>query len=191
VAGAVDDMALGGDEVTGLDSFDPGADRFDGAAELVPNHPRRLHPLGGPVAPLIHGQVRAADRGRLDPNQDLVVSGPRIGYLGNLDAGSRPGFDDCFQLAAILITLVLPTWDTEDQMVTAYVLINTSPGRAMDVAKKLQGTKGITVADAITGEYDVIARIEGEDVNAIGGVIVESIQKIEGVFKTVTCLAVT
>jgi DNA-binding Lrp family transcriptional regulator len=79
----------------------------------------------------------------------------------------------------------------EERMVTAYVLINTSPGRAMDVAKKLQGTRGITVADAITGEYDVIARIEGEDVNAIGGVIVESIQKIEGVFKTVTCLAVT
>lgn len=76
-------------------------------------------------------------------------------------------------------------------MVTAYVLINTSPGRAMDVAKKLQATNGVTVADAITGEYDVIARIEGEDVNAIGGVIVEAVQKIEGVFKTVTCLAVS
>jgi DNA-binding Lrp family transcriptional regulator len=76
-------------------------------------------------------------------------------------------------------------------MVTAYVLINTSPGRAMDVAKRLQGTRGINVADAITGEYDVIARIEGEDVNAIGGIIVESIQKIDGVFKTVTCLAVS
>jgi DNA-binding Lrp family transcriptional regulator len=61
----------------------------------------------------------------------------------------------------------------------------------MDVAKRLQNTKGVTVADAITGEYDVIARIEGEDVNAIGGVIVEAVQKIEGVFKTVTCLAVT
>jgi len=61
----------------------------------------------------------------------------------------------------------------------------------MDVAKKLQATNGVTVADAITGEYDVIARIEGEDVNAIGGVIVEAVQKIEGVFKTVTCLAVS
>jgi len=29
-------------------------------------------------------------------------------------------------------------------MVTAYVLINTSPGRAMDVAKRLQGTKGVS-----------------------------------------------
>jgi DNA-binding Lrp family transcriptional regulator len=84
-----------------------------------------------------------------------------------------------------------PVEHEEIDMVTAYVLINTSPGRAMEVAKRLQGTKGITVADAITGEYDVIARIEGEDVNAIGGVIVEAIQKIDGVFKTVTCLAVS
>ena len=75
--------------------------------------------------------------------------------------------------------------------VTAYVLINTSPGKAMDVATRLRDTKGVTVADAITGEYDVIARLEGEDVNAIGGIIVEAIQKIEGVFKTVTCLAVS
>ncbi|MFN2463668.1 MAG: Lrp/AsnC ligand binding domain-containing protein [Candidatus Dormibacteria bacterium] len=76
-------------------------------------------------------------------------------------------------------------------MVSAYVLINTSPGRAMDVARRLQGTRGVTVADAITGEYDVIARLEGEDINAVGGVIVEAVQKIEGVVKTVTCLAVT
>jgi len=75
--------------------------------------------------------------------------------------------------------------------VTAYVLINTSPGRAMDVATRLRETRGVTVADAITGEYDVIARLEGEDVNAVGGIIVEAIQKIEGVFKTVTCLAVS
>ncbi|MHB8573206.1 MAG: Lrp/AsnC ligand binding domain-containing protein [Candidatus Dormibacteria bacterium] len=75
-------------------------------------------------------------------------------------------------------------------MVKAYVLINASPGRAMDVARQMQGRPGIIAADAITGEYDVIAILEGEDVNAIGGIIVESIQKLDGVFKTVTCLAV-
>ena len=60
----------------------------------------------------------------------------------------------------------------------------------MDVAKKLQDTRGITVADAITGEYDVIAVCEAPDVNSIGSLIVDKIQKIDGVFKTVTCLAV-
>src|ERR1700682_1460262 len=191
VAGAVGDMGLGGDEVADADVFRPRPDSLHCPAALVSDDPRGPHPLGHPVAPLVDGEVGAADRRRLHPDQDLILAGPRLWDLGYLYAGLRPRFDDCFQLGPILIPLRLPTRGLEEQMVTAYVLINTSPGRAMDVAKKLQGTTGITVADAITGEYDVIARIEGADVNAIGGVIVESIQKIEGVFKTVTCLAVT
>ena len=73
----------------------------------------------------------------------------------------------------------------------AYVLINASPGRAIEVAQKMQGQSGISAADAITGEYDVIAVCEGPDVNAIGQLIVEKIQKVDGVFKTITCLVVT
>jgi DNA-binding Lrp family transcriptional regulator len=72
----------------------------------------------------------------------------------------------------------------------AYVLINASAGKAIDVAKSLQGVPGITNADAITGEYDVIAQVDASDVAGIGNVIVEKIQKVDGVFKTVTCLAV-
>ena len=72
----------------------------------------------------------------------------------------------------------------------AYVLINASAGKAIDVAKSLQGVQGITNADAITGEYDVIAQVDAPDVAGIGNVIVEKIQKVDGVFKTVTCLAV-
>ena len=53
-----------------------------------------------------------------------------------------------------------------------------------------EGVNGITAADAITGEYDVIAVCEAPDVNSIGSLIVDKIQKIDGVFKTVTCLAV-
>src|ERR1700680_1968857 len=72
----------------------------------------------------------------------------------------------------------------------AYVLINASPGRALEVARKMEGVSGITAADAITGEYDVIAVCEAPDVNSIGSLIVDKIQKIDGVFKTVTRLAV-
>jgi DNA-binding Lrp family transcriptional regulator len=72
----------------------------------------------------------------------------------------------------------------------AYVLINASAGKAIDVAKSLKGVEGITNADAITGEYDVIAQVDAPDVAGIGNVIVEKIQKVDGVFKTVTCLAV-
>lgn len=72
----------------------------------------------------------------------------------------------------------------------AYVLINASPGHAIEVATRLQGQQGISAADAITGEYDVIAVCEAADVNAIGALIVDKIQKVDGVFKTITCLAV-
>lgn len=72
----------------------------------------------------------------------------------------------------------------------AYVLINASPGHAIDIAKALQGVSGISAADAITGEYDVIAVCEAKDVAGIGNIIVDKIQKVEGVFKTITCLAV-
>ena len=75
-------------------------------------------------------------------------------------------------------------------MVRAYVLISTSPGKAIDVVSKMAGQAGILQADAITGEFDCIAQIEAQDVAGIGSLIVEKIQRIEGVFKTVTCLAV-
>jgi DNA-binding Lrp family transcriptional regulator len=73
----------------------------------------------------------------------------------------------------------------------AYVLINASPGKAIEIAQRIQGQPGITAADAITGEYDVVAVCEAPDVNAMGQLIVERIQKTDGVFKTITNLVVT
>ena len=75
-------------------------------------------------------------------------------------------------------------------MVRAYVLISASPGKAIAVAARMQSQDGIIQADAITGEYDCIAQVEAPDVAGIGSLIVEKIQRIDGVFKTVTCLAV-
>jgi DNA-binding Lrp family transcriptional regulator len=74
--------------------------------------------------------------------------------------------------------------------VRAYVLISAHPGRALDVVRGLGAEPGIIQADAITGEYDVIAQIEAEDIAGIGQLIVDKVQTADGVFKTVTCLAV-
>lgn len=75
-------------------------------------------------------------------------------------------------------------------MVRAYVLISATPGKAIDVAGRLKGQDGIVQVDAITGEYDVIAQVQASDIAGIGVLIVEKIQRQEGVFKTITCLAV-
>ena len=75
-------------------------------------------------------------------------------------------------------------------MVRAYVLITATAGKALEVVQALEGREGITKADAITGEYDVIAQVEAGDVAGIGRLIVEKIQSADGVFKTITCLAI-
>ena len=75
-------------------------------------------------------------------------------------------------------------------MVRAYVLISAKPGTALEVVTRLKATDGVVQADAITGEYDVIAQVEAGDIAGIGKLIVEKVQGAEGVFKTITCLAV-
>jgi len=75
-------------------------------------------------------------------------------------------------------------------MVRAYVLITATAGKALEVVTSLKGQDGILQADAITGEYDVIAMVEAADVPGIGRLIVEKIQSADGVFKTITCITV-
>ncbi len=71
------------------------------------------------------------------------------------------------------------------------MLIKVARGRALDVATQIRNVAGVKFADAVTGEYDVIASFEAQDFTVIGATIVEKIQKIDGVVKTVTCLALT
>jgi DNA-binding Lrp family transcriptional regulator len=75
-------------------------------------------------------------------------------------------------------------------MVRAYVLVTATAGKALEVVNALKGQDGIIQADAITGEYDVIVQVQAEDVAGIGRLIVDNVQAADGVFKTVTCLAV-
>jgi DNA-binding Lrp family transcriptional regulator len=75
-------------------------------------------------------------------------------------------------------------------MVRAYVLVTATAGKALEVVESLKGQEGVLGADAITGEYDVIVQVQADDVAGIGRLIVEKVQAADGVFKTVTCLAV-
>jgi DNA-binding Lrp family transcriptional regulator len=44
--------------------------------------------------------------------------------------------------------------------------------------------------DTVTGPYDIIAVVEAETLNEIGDIITSKIHGIEGISRTVTCLAV-
>ena len=74
-------------------------------------------------------------------------------------------------------------------MVRAFVLITATAGKALEVVDRLRAAEGVVHADAITGEYDVIAEVEAEDIAGIGRLVVERVQA-NGVLKTITSLAV-
>ena len=72
----------------------------------------------------------------------------------------------------------------------AYVLIETAVGKTKDVLQSLQQVKGIREADAVTGEYDIVAVIEAENLNSIGELVTGNIHTVGGIQRTTTYLAV-
>ncbi len=72
-------------------------------------------------------------------------------------------------------------------MSVAYVLISVKPGTARDVYFKLQKQSSIQQVDAVTGPYDLIAIVQGSDLNAIGNIVIDKILKIEGISNSMTC----
>ena len=72
----------------------------------------------------------------------------------------------------------------------AYVLIETSVGKTKDVALALRNVAGVREVNGVTGPYDVIAVIEGEDLTAVGNLVTNDIHPLGGIERTVTCLAV-
>jgi DNA-binding Lrp family transcriptional regulator len=49
----------------------------------------------------------------------------------------------------------------------------------------------VRAANAITGEYDAVVTCESPDINVLGTLIVDGIQRLDGVHTTTTCLVVT
>jgi DNA-binding Lrp family transcriptional regulator len=77
--------------------------------------------------------------------------------------------------------------------VKAFVLIEVAAGKSRGVVAGItalqQERKEILSVEAVTGPYDVIAVVEGPDVNAIGDLVTKNIQSVSGIRRTVTCLA--
>jgi DNA-binding Lrp family transcriptional regulator len=71
--------------------------------------------------------------------------------------------------------------------ITAYVLIQTEVGRAIDVANKARAISGVISADDVTGPYDVIVKTEAATLDELGKMVVSQIQAVEGITRTFTC----
>ncbi len=72
----------------------------------------------------------------------------------------------------------------------AYLLVETAVGKTRDGAGTLRELNGIETVDVVTGPYDIIAVISGDDMSVVGNLVTEGIHTVTGVVRTVTCVAV-
>lgn len=71
--------------------------------------------------------------------------------------------------------------------VQAYILVQTTVGKAADVAAEIRTIPGVALAEDVTGPYDVIVRAESDNVDELGQLVVARVQNVAGITRTVTC----
>lgn len=71
---------------------------------------------------------------------------------------------------------------------TAFVLIAYSPNKLLqkEVAEKIAKIQDVYEIHLIAGEWDMVAKVRGKNLEEIGRLVLERIRKIEGVAKTFT-----
>ncbi len=72
-------------------------------------------------------------------------------------------------------------------VVQAYILIQTDVGKAAEVAAAIADVKGVTLAEDVTGPYDVIVRAEANTIDELGRLVVARVQSVDGITRTLTC----
>ena len=72
-------------------------------------------------------------------------------------------------------------------VVQAYILIQTEVGKAAAVATEIASIKGVTLAEDVTGPYDVIVRAEASSVDDLGKLVLAKVQHVPGITRTLTC----
>src|SRR3954447_6883658 len=69
-------------------------------------------------------------------------------------------------------------------VVQAYILIQTEVGRAASVAEQIADIHGVTLAEDVTGPYDVIVRAEASNVDDLGKLVLSKVQTVPGITRT-------
>jgi|Deesub1362B_J571_1020462.scaffolds.fasta_scaffold00036_117 DNA-binding Lrp family transcriptional regulator len=75
-------------------------------------------------------------------------------------------------------------------MARVYMFVNVLPGKDKDVRDTLRGINGVVNADVITGQFDIAAVLESDNLNDIFSRILKKIRKIKGITRTETFIAV-
>ena len=70
----------------------------------------------------------------------------------------------------------------------AYVLITVDPGKVKGALSEIKEIGGVKSAHMTIGPYDIIAFVEFESPDELTGLIVDKIQRADGVSRTLTSL---
>ena len=74
--------------------------------------------------------------------------------------------------------------------VEAYIFIECTSGKTKNALMEVIDIQGIKTAHAVTGQYDIIAFVEANDLHDLGEIIVTRIQGVQGVLRTITSMVV-
>jgi DNA-binding Lrp family transcriptional regulator len=78
-----------------------------------------------------------------------------------------------------------------DQLEKVFVLMKIDSGELENVVAQLKTISGIVEVSAVTGPYDIVAKVEGEYITDALGVVVREIRKVKGVSSTETLVGVS
>ena len=71
-------------------------------------------------------------------------------------------------------------------MVVGFVLLHIAPLHEYEVFNKLSKLHEVIELHPLFGEYDLIAKIEAEDYESLGQIIIHKIRTIDGIIDTKT-----
>lgn len=70
----------------------------------------------------------------------------------------------------------------------AYILVNTERGKEQDIYESINDLEEVANAHIIFGEWDLIARVQVENSEALGTLILDKIRPLSGVTLTSTLI---
>ena len=73
-------------------------------------------------------------------------------------------------------------------MATGFALLSISPLHEKTVFESLRNIPEITEIHPLFGEYDILVKIDGADIDAIGEVVIKKIRSLKGVVDTKTLI---
>ena len=79
---------------------------------------------------------------------------------------------------------------TFNSWMKAYMFINAMRGQSLALTRAIKSVQGVTGADAITGDYDIVASVEARDLNDLRTTMA-GVQAMEGILKTTTCMVLS